>query len=98
MALSARLHRQEYMTYVVLRNSFQDGQVRFTELNGETLLSSLENPGATLRYGLGDPVENDITADKNGNGLGNNVMQVIDGKIYIASYVPGAGLSLFLIK
>lgn len=91
-------NEQEYMTYVVLRNSFQDGQVRFTELNGENLQSSLENPGATLRYGLGDPVENDITADKNGNGLGNNVLQVIDGKIYVASYVPGAGLSLFLIK
>ena len=91
-------NEQEYMTYVVLRNSYQDGQVRFTELNGESLLSSLENPGATLRYGLGDPVENDITAEKNGNGLGNNVVQVIDGKIYVASYVPGAGLSLFLIK
>lgn len=91
-------NEQDYMTYVVLRNSYQDGQVRITELNGETLQASLENPGATWKFGLGDPVENDITAEKNGNGVGNNVVRVIDGKIYIASYVLGAGLCLFTIE
>ncbi len=91
-------NEQEYMTYAILRNSYQDGQMRITELNGETLKASLETPGATWKFGLGDPVENDITAEKNGNGLGNNVLQIIDNKIYIATYIPGAGLSLFLIK
>ena len=91
-------NEQEYMTYAILRNSWQDGQMRITELNGETLKASLETPGATWKFGLGDPVENDITAEKNGNGLGNNVLQIIDNKIYIATYIPGAGLSLFLIK
>ena len=91
-------NEQEYMTYVVLRNSYQDGQVRITELNGETLKASLETPGATWKFGLGDPVENDITAEKNGNGLGNNILRIIDGKIYISSYVPGAGLVLFTIE
>ena len=91
-------NEQEYMTYAVLRNSYQDGQMRITELNGETLQASLENPGATWKFGLGDPVENDITADKNGNGCGNNVLRIIGGKIYIASYVLGAGVSLFVIE
>lgn len=91
-------NEQEYMTYAILRNNYQDGQMRITELNGETLKASLETPGATWKFGLGDPVENDITAEKNGNGLGNNVLQIIDNKIYIATYIPGAGLSLFLIK
>lgn len=91
-------NEQEYMTYAVLRNSFQDGQMRITELNGETLKASLEEPGATMKFGIGDPVENDITADKNGNGLGNNVLRVIGDKIYIATYIPGAGLSVFTIE
>ena len=91
-------NEQEYMTYVVLRNEYQDGQMRITELNGETLKASLEKPGATMKFGIGDPVENDITADKNGNGLGNNVLRIINDKIYIASYVPGAGISVFTIE
>ena len=91
-------NEQDYMTYVVLRNSYQDGQVRITELNGETLQASLEAPGATWKFGLGDPVENDITAEKNGNGVGNNVIRTINGKIHIASYVLGAGLVLFTVE
>ena len=91
-------NEQEYMSYVVLRNSYQDGQLRITELNGETLKASLETPGATWRFGLGDPVENDITAEKNGNGLGNSILRTIGGKIYISAYVPGAGLSVFTIE
>lgn len=91
-------NEQEYMSYVVLRNSFQDGQLRITELNGETLKASLETPGATWKFGLGDPVENDITAEKNGNGLGNSILRTIDGKIYISAYVPGAGLAVFTIE
>ena len=91
-------NEQEYMSYVVLRNSYQDGQLRITELNGETLKASLETPGATWRFGLGDPVENDITAEKNGNGLGNSILRTIDGKIYISAYVPGAGLAVFTIE
>ena len=89
---------QEYMSYVVLRNEYQDGQLRITELNGETLKASLETPGATWKFGLGDPVENDITAEKNGNGLGNSILRTIDGKIYISAYVPGAGLAVFTIE
>ena len=89
---------QEYMSYVVLRNEYQDGQLRITELNGETLKASLETPGATWMFGLGDPVENDITAEKNGNGLGNSILRTIDGKIYISAYVPGAGLAVFTIE
>ena len=91
-------NEQEYMSYVVLRNSYQDGQLRITELNGETLKASLETPGATWKFGLGDPVENDITAEKNGNGLGNSILRTIDGKIYISAYVPGAGLAVFTIE
>lgn len=91
-------NEQEYITYVVLRNSYQDGQLRITELNGETLKASLENPGANWVFGIGDPVENDITAEKNGNGLGNSILRTINGKIYIASYVPGAGLVVFTIE
>ena len=91
-------NEQEYMSYVVLRNSYQDGQLRITELNGETLKASLETPGATWMFGLGDPVENDITAEKNGNGLGNSILRTIDGKIYISAYVPGAGLAVFTIE
>lgn len=91
-------NEQEYMSYVVLRNSWQDGQLRITELNGETLKASLETPGATWWFGLGDPVENDITAEKNGNGLGNSILRTIGGKIYISAYVPGAGLSVFTIE
>lgn len=91
-------NEQEYITYVVLRNNYQDGQMRITELNGETLKASLETPGATWKNNLGDPEQADITADKNGNGTGNNVLQVIDGKIYIASYVLGAGVSVFTIE
>lgn len=91
-------NEQEYMSYVILRNSYQDGQLRITEMNGDTLMASLETPGATLRYGLGDPVENDITAVKNGNGCGASVLRVIDGKIYIAAYVLGAGVSVFTVE
>ncbi len=91
-------NEQDYMTYVVLRNSYQDGQMRLTELNGESLQASLETPGHTYKYGLGDPEQNDITADKNGNGLGNSILRIVGGEIYIASYVPGAGLSLFHVK
>lgn len=92
-------NEQEYMTYAVLRNNFQDGQMRITELNGETLKASLENPGANWKFWLGDPeIKDDITADKNGNGCGNNCLVVIDNVIHIASYVPGAGVSLFTIE
>ena len=91
-------NEQEYMSYLILKNYYQDAEMRLTELNGESLASSLESPGATRKFGIGDPVQFDITADKNGNGVGNNVLQVIDGNIYIASYAPGAGLSLFLVK
>lgn len=91
-------NEQEYMSYVVLRNSYQDGQLRITEMNGDTLLASLETPGATWKFGIGDPVENDITAVKNGNGCASGVLRVVDGKIYIAAYVLGAGVSVFTIE
>lgn len=92
-------NEQEYMTYAVLRNNWQDGQMRITELNGETLKASLENPTVNWKFWLGDPeIKDDITADKNGNGCGNNCLVVIDNVIHIASYVPGAGVSLFTIE
>ena len=92
------LNEQSYMIYVNLRNSWQDGQMRITELNGETLKASLEEPGHTYVFGIGDPVENDITAYKNGNGCGGGVLRKIDGVFYYAAHIPGAGLSLFKIE
>ena len=92
------INEQSYMIYVVLRNSFQDGQMRITELNGDTLEASLTTPGHTNPYGIGDPEKNDLTCYKNGNGLGSGVLRTIGGKLYYAAHVPGAGLSLFSIE
>ncbi len=91
-------NEENYMTYVRLTNSFQDGQMRVCGLTAGTLEESVQNPGGFYSFGLGDPTEEEVTANKNANGIGNNVIREIDGKIYIASFVPGSGLSLFAVE
>ena len=94
-------NEQKYAVYARLLNSYCDGAVRFMELNGDSLLSSMQNADVTTdkQVALGDPTEPFVTADKNGNGCGAcDVYQAADGTTYVVGFVTGAGLSMFQLK
>lgn len=89
----------DYMGYVVLQNSFQDGQFRITPLAGETLQEALEAVPNPYVFWLGDPESKEtITGDKNGNGLGMGMFRKVGDHNYYVAYVPGTGISLFDIQ
>ena len=94
-------NEQKYAVYARLLNSYCDGAVRFMELNGDSLLSSMQNADVTTdkQVALGDPTEPFVTADKNANGCGAcDVYQAADGTTYVVGFVTGAGLSMFQLK
>lgn len=94
-------NEQKYAVYARLLNSYCDGAVRFMELNGDSLLSSMQNADVTTdkQVALGDPTEPFVTADKNVNGCGAcDVYQAADGTTYVVGFVTGAGLSMFQLK
>lgn len=91
-------NEQNYMSYLLLRNGYQDAQLRINELNDATLEESLQNLSVAARANLGDPTDVDITAVKNGNGCGASDLRIVDGKIYIAAFAPGSGVSVFTIE
>ena len=94
-------NEQKYAVYARLLNSYCDGAVRFMELNGDSLLSSMQNADVTTdkQVALGDPTEPFVTADKNGNGCGAcDVYQAADGTTYVVGFVTGAGMSMFRLK
>ena len=94
-------NEQKYAVYARLLNSYCDGAVRFMELNGDSLLSSMENADVTTdkQVALGDPTEAFVTADKNANGCGAcDVYQAADGTTYVVGFITGAGLSMFQLK
>lgn len=94
------INEENYMGYVILQNSFQDGQFRITPLPKATIQESIESVPNPYVYWLGDPESKDEpnTGKKNGNGLGSGAYRVIRGHNYYVAYVPGAGISLFEIK
>ena len=91
---------ESYMACVTLLNSFQDGAMRVIPLAGQTLAEAVEatSMSSGLMLGLGDPEQTEITAIKNGNGCGDTALRTINGDIYIAASVTGAGVSLFKIE
>lgn len=94
-------NEQRYAVYARLLNNYCDGAVRFQELNGDTLQSSMENADVTTdkQFALGDPTEAFVSAEKNGNGCGAcDVYQAADGATYVVGFVTGAGLSVFQLK
>ena len=91
-------HEEDYLAYIELKNSFQDGEFRVKALlPGEDYATIFSNPDC-WRFGTGDPEEREITAVKNGNGLGCGAHREIGGHCYYAAYVPGSGLSLFELR
>lgn len=89
----------EYMGYVVLQNSFTDGQFRITPLSGETLQEALEAVPNPYVFWLGDPNSKEVNnGDKNGNGLGMGMFRKVGDHNYYVAYVPGTGISLFDIQ
>lgn len=92
-------NEENYMAYVVLRNSYSDGQMRVSPLISDSLSESVDAIEKSYRFYLGDPnATEDATYIKNGNGSGDGAFRIIDGKYYYAAFVPGTGLSLFEIK
>ena len=94
-------NEQKYAVYCRLLNGYQDGAVRFMELNGDTLKASVEGADVTTdkQVALGDPEKEYVTALKNGNGCGAcDVYQAADGTTYVLGYAPGAGMSMFRLK
>lgn len=90
---------EDYMAYTVLRSSYSDGQLRITSINREDLQGSLENAEKHFTYYLGDPeAKEDAEYMKNPNASGDTFCRVIGGRTYVASYVCGTGLSLFVIE
>lgn len=94
-------NEQKYAVYCRLLNGYQDGAIRFMELNGDTLKASVEGADVTTdkQVALGDPEKEYVTALKNANGLGAcDVYQAADGTTYVLGYVAGAGMSMFKLK
>ena len=94
-------NEQKYAVYCRLLNGYQDGAIRFMELNGDTLKASVEGADVTTdkQVALGDPEKEYVTAIKNANGLGAcDVYQAADGTTYVLGYVAGAGMSMFKLK
>lgn len=88
-----------YMVYAELLNSYKDGAMNISEIKQPTLLESLEKGNKyDFQMGLGDPSKTNITAGTNGNGVGGCDVRLINGVPYIAACVPGAGLSLFVVR
>lgn len=94
-------NEQKYAIYCRLLNGYQDGAIRFMELNGDSLQASFEGADVTTdkQLALGDPEKEFVTAIKNANGLGAcDVYQAADGTTYVLGYVAGAGMSMFMLK
>ena len=94
-------NEQKYAVYCRLLNGYQDGAIRFMELNGDSLQASFEGADVTTdkQVALGDPEKEYVTALKNANGLGAcDVYQAADGTTYVLGYVAGAGMSMFRLK
>ena len=94
-------NEQKYAIYCRLLNGYQDGAIRFMELNGDSLQASFEGADVTTdkQLALGDPEKEFVTAIKNANGLGAcDVYQAADGTTYVLGYVAGAGMSMFILK
>lgn len=90
---------EQYMAYVVLRSSYQDGQFRISPLSGETLKESIEAISKSYAFYLGDPnATEDGIYNKNANASGEGYLRQIEGKWYYAAFVTGTGLSLFEIQ
>lgn len=93
-------NEQKYMVYARLLNAYQDGAIRFQEINYDTLAESMEkiDTSTDRQLGLGDPEKQGVTAIKNGNGCGACAVREINGEIYVAGCVMGAGVSVFKVK
>ena len=93
---------QKYLVYARLLNAYQDGAIRFQEINVDSLDEAMNSADVTTdkQFALGDPTKAQVTADKNGNGCGAcDVYQAADGTTYVVGFVTGAGLSVFeLVK
>lgn len=93
---------QKYLVYARLLNGYQDGAIRFQEINVDSLDEAMNSADVTTdkQFALGDPTKAQVTADKNGNGCGAcDVYQAADGTTYVVGFVTGAGLSVFeLVK
>ena len=50
------------------------------------------------KISIADPSGNEVTANKNGNGVAGLDVRTIDGVVYAAVVVPGSGISLFEIR
>lgn len=94
-------NEQKYLVYARLLNSYQDGALRFQEINADSLDEAMNNADTTTdkQVALGDPSEPQVTAEKNTNGCGAcDVYQAADGTTYVVGFVTGAGLSMFQLQ
>ena len=94
---------QNYVAYARLLNSYQDGAIRFQEVNGATIAETMTSVDTSKdkQHILGDPdpEKSFVTADKNTNGCaGCDVYQAADGTTYVVGLVTGSGLSVFELK
>ena len=90
---------ENYMAYVVLRSSYQDGQFRISPLRGESLEESINAITKSYAFYLGDPnATEDGVYVKNANASGEGYLRQIGDKLYDAAFVTGTGLSLFEIQ
>ncbi|MGN1226522.1 MAG: hypothetical protein ACI4TL_04710, partial [Candidatus Cryptobacteroides sp.] len=90
---------EQYMAYVVLRSSYQDGQFRISALSRETLEESIKAIEKSYTFYLGDPnATEDGIYIKNSNASGEGYLRQIGDKWYYAAFVTGTGLSLFEIQ
>jgi len=94
-------NEQKYLVYARLLNGYQDGAIRFQEINADSLDEAMNNADTTTdkQVALGDPTEPEVVADKNGNGCGAcDVYQAADGSTYVVGFITGAGLSVFQLQ
>ena len=90
---------ENYMAYVVLRSSYQDGQFRISPLRGESLEESINAITKSYAFYLGDPnATEDGVYVMNANASGEGYLRQIGDKLYYAAFVTGTGLSLFEIQ
>ena len=91
-------NEQKYMLFVTLANQYQDAYINIQEINTSTLVEALNAPAGKGKISIADPSGNEVTANKNGNGVAGLDVRTIDGVVYAAVVVPGSGISLFEIR
>ncbi len=95
---------ERYGAFTARVNSFQSSALRIFPVGTDASVAdilALEDPFAkSWKFGIADPdvEQNEAAGEKDGNGVADTAVRVINGTVYLVSVGCGSGISLFKLQ